>query len=79
MPEQEHKPTDLRELCRQTDRRLLVAVIVALVVVGGVAIGAIYGWQSIFTALICLIPGAGVIVLLFLFWGGIERWLRKDE
>lgn len=79
MAPESNKPTDVRGIRRQTERRLLIAVVVALVVVGGIAIAAIYGWRSIFTALICLLPGAGIITALFLFWGGIDRWLRRDE
>lgn len=67
------QPTDLRRYRRQTDRRLLVAVLVMLVVVGSVLIGLIYGWRSIFSALLCLLPGAVIIVLLWLFLYGIER------
>lgn len=67
------RPTDLRRHRRQTDRRLLMAVLISLVVVGSVLIGLIYGWRSVFTALLCLLPGALIIVLLWLFLHGIER------
>jgi len=73
MPSDRQRPTDLRQYRRQTDRRLLVAVLVMLVVVGSVLIGLIYGWRSVLTALLCLLPGALIIVLLWLFLYGIER------
>jgi predicted MFS family arabinose efflux permease len=44
-----------------------------LVVVGSALIGLIYGWRYIFTALLCLLPGALIIVLLWLFLYGIGR------
>lgn len=67
------QPTDVRQYRRRTERHLLVAVLVMLVVVGSAMIGLIYGWRSIFTALLCLLPGALLILLLWLFLSGIER------
>lgn len=72
MPSDPQQPTDVRRYWRRTERHLLVAVVIILVVVGGAMIGLIYGWRSIFTALLCLLPGALLIVLLWLFLSGIE-------
>ena len=72
------KPVDMRRYRQQTERHLLVGVLALLVVVGGVMIGLIYGWRSIFTALLCLVPGAVLIVLLWLLLGGVERLMRDD-
>jgi len=60
------QPTDVRRYRRRTERHLLVAVLVMLVVVGSALIGLIYGWRSTFTALLCLLPGALLIVVLWL-------------
>jgi fatty acid desaturase len=79
MPRDRRQPTDVRRYRRQTDRRLLVAVLVMLVVVGSALIGLIYGWRSIFTALLCLLPGALIIVLLWLFLYGIERLMADGD
>jgi fatty acid desaturase len=73
MPSDPPRPTDLRRYRRETDRRLLIAVLISLVVVGSVLIGLIYGWRSVFTALMCLLPGAFLVLLLWLFLNGIER------
>ena len=78
MPFEPKKPTDLRQHRRKMERTLVIAVVITLVVVGSVIIGAVYGWSSIFTALLCLIPGAGIFVLLWLLLNGLEL-LTKDK
>jgi hypothetical protein len=72
------KPTDLRAYRRQTERNLVVAVVVVLVVVGSVLIGLVYGWPAVVTGLAFLVPGATVIVLLWLFLTSVER-LTNDN
>ncbi len=78
MPSDERKPTDMRTYRKQNERRLVVAVVIALVLIGSLAIGLVYGWRSVFTGLLCLIPGAGVFVLLWLFFFGMERLLDEE-
>lgn len=73
MPADPRRPTDVREYRRRTERHLLVAVLVMLVVVGSAMIGLVYGWQSIFTALLCLLPATMLILLLWLLLSGMER------
>ncbi|MFP4344975.1 MAG: hypothetical protein ACLFU8_09800 [Anaerolineales bacterium] len=70
------KPTDLRKHRKQTERRALLAVILALVVVGSVLVGLFYDWGAALTALACLLPGAITIVVLWLLLVGIERLLK---
>ena len=53
-----------------------MAVLVMLVVVGSVLIGLIYGWRSVFTALLW---GALLIVLLWVFLHGIERLIADRD
>jgi len=76
MPEDPHKPTDMRAYRRQTERRLAIAVILALVLIGSVVIGLVYGWPAVFTGLLCLLPGAGVFLLLWIVLSVIERLSR---
>jgi hypothetical protein len=71
----QNKPTDLRGDRRRGERLLVIAVIVALLVIGSVVIGVVYGWQAVFTGLICLLPGAAALLLLWLLLQLIERWL----
>ncbi len=71
------KPTNLREHRKQTERRSLLAVVLALVVVGSVLVGLVYDWGAALTALACLLPGAIILVVLWLLLVGIER-LMKD-
>ena len=73
------EPTDYRRYRRETDRRLLLAVIGFLIVVGGALIGIIYGGWAAATGLICLLAGAGVILFLSLLLTLIERWVNRLE
>ncbi|HOT92405.1 MAG TPA: hypothetical protein PLJ78_09105 [Anaerolineae bacterium] len=70
------KPTDMRAYRRQTERRLVIAIIVMVTLVGSVVIGLVYGWPAVFTGLLCLLPGAGVFILLWLVLAIIERLSR---
>ncbi len=76
MPEDPHKPTDMRAYRRQTERRLVIAVILALALIGSVVIGLVYGWPAVFTGLLCLLPGAGVFLLLWIVLSVVERLSR---
>lgn len=68
------KPTNRRAERRRSERILLGIVVLFLVTVGAVAIGLIYGWRAALTGLLCLLPGATALVLLWLFLAGIERF-----
>lgn len=72
------QPTNLRQQRRKTERALAIAVVIMLVIVGSVVIGLVYGWASVLTGLICLLPGAGVFVLL---WGllNVLEFLARDK
>ncbi len=71
-----HKPTDIRAYRRQTERRLAIAAILALVLIGSVVIGLVYGWPAVFTGLLCLLPGAGIFLFLWIGLSVIERLSR---
>ena len=68
------KPTNMREYRKRSERVLIGLVVLFLVVVGTVAIGLIYGWSAALTGLLCLLLGAVVLVLLWLFLVGIDRF-----
>ena len=74
MPE---RPTDMREYRKKLERRLVVAVVVALLIVGSVVIGLVYGWPSVLTGLICLVPGAAILGLLWLLLNWLERFVDR--
>jgi len=70
----EGKPTNRRAQRRREQRRLLLAVLVVLVVGGGTAIALAYGSRAVALGAVCLLAGAGVMVLLWLILLVIERW-----
>ena len=72
-------PTDLRKARRRFERTLIISVVAILLVGGGVLIGLIYGWPSALTGLLCLVPGAAVLVLLWALLRALERFSRHDE
>lgn len=76
MGKDSNKPTDMRAYRRQTERRLAIAVVLTLVLIGSVVIGLVYGWPAVFTGLLCLLPGAGVFLLLWIALSVIERLSR---
>ncbi|MBN2394366.1 MAG: hypothetical protein JXR84_26770 [Anaerolineae bacterium] len=77
MANRPNKPTDMRAYRRQTERRLVIAIILVLVLLGSVVIGLVYGWPAVFTGLLCLLPGAGVFLVLWIVLNVIER-LSQD-
>jgi len=78
MGKRANKPTDMRAYRRQTERHLVIAIIVMFVLVGSLVIGLVYGWPAVFTGLLCLLPGAGVFLLLWIVLAVIER-LSRDS
>ncbi|OQA18532.1 MAG: hypothetical protein BWY63_02014 [Chloroflexi bacterium ADurb.Bin360] len=71
------QPTDQRRYRHQTENRLLVGVVVLLVVGGSSLIWIIFGKEAGLSSLLCLIPGAIVVVVLWLLLSGIERLTRS--
>ena len=80
MPNHRSRPLiDLRAFRRREDRRLVFVIMAFLVVVGGLAIGVVYGWTTAGTGVICLVVGAGAFGLLWLILSLIERWLGHED
>lgn len=76
-PQQERAPTDYRRLRARQDRNLFLAVIAFLLLVGGGLILLIYGGGGLITGLACLLPGIGVMILLWLLLSAIEAWANR--
>jgi hypothetical protein len=72
---QEQPPTDYRRIRRRTDRQMLWLVLGGLLIIGGGLIFLIYGKWALVTGLLCLIPGAGLILFLWGLLSLIERWV----
>jgi polyferredoxin len=70
-------PTDYRRWSKENERRLLAAAIFLLIVVGGGLIGLIFGPVEMLAALPCLLSGAGAILVLYLFFVVVERWINR--
>ena len=78
MPEKQRSILDLRAFRRREDRRLVLVIMLFLVIVGGVAIGLVYGWSTAGTGAICLVAGAAVFGLLWLMLSLVERWAKRE-
>jgi hypothetical protein len=78
MPRKLRPVDDLRAFRRREDRRLVFVIMAFLVVVGGTAIGVVYGWGTAATGAICLVVGAGIIGLLWLILSLVERWVGRE-
>ena len=78
MSQWNNEPTDMRKVRQRQERLLVIAVVVVLLVAGGLTIGMVYGWQSVVAGLLCLIPGAVGLVLIWLVLrlieGVVNRW-----
>ncbi|RME80290.1 MAG: hypothetical protein D6775_16620 [Caldilineae bacterium] len=75
--EQPRPPTDYRRERRRTERQLLLLVLGTLLIFGGFLIYLIYGGTALITGLLCLVPGAGVILFLWGLLSLIERWVGE--
>jgi len=68
-------PTDYRRYRRQTDRKLVIAVVLFLLLVGSGLIGVIFGPAAGVTGFGCLLVGVGIIGLLWILLTLMERWV----
>jgi hypothetical protein len=73
------KPTNTRRQQRENERRLFVAVIAFLLIVGSALIGVVYGGWAAATGLICLLAGSGLLLFLWLLLTWLERWANREE
>ena len=78
MPKKPRPLQDLRAFRRREDRRLILVIMLFLVVVGGVAIGIVYGWSNAAAGVLCLIGGATVLGLVWLILVLVERWAKRE-
>jgi hypothetical protein len=81
MPNHKSRPPiiDLRAWQRREDRWLVLVIILFLIIVGGIAIGVVYGWTTAGTGVVCLVVGAAVFGSLWLILTLIERWLGHEK
>lgn len=70
-------PTNPRQQAERQERSLLLAVIAFLLIVGGALIYALYGGGGLVTALACLLPGVGMLVLLWLVVSALGWWANR--
>ncbi|MBK8433537.1 MAG: hypothetical protein IPL28_20645 [Chloroflexi bacterium] len=70
------KPTNMREMRRQGERKFLWMVVMTLVVLGLVLIGLVYGWTAVLTAP-CLLGRAGTLWLLFYLLEKLQKRLEE--
>ncbi|MEA5077713.1 MAG: hypothetical protein VB013_04010 [Anaerolineaceae bacterium] len=68
---------DLRKYAASTNFRLIVGAFVLLFVVGLGIIGLIYGFKAALFGFLCLLGGMVPIVLILIFWFGLDAFLKK--
>lgn len=68
-------PTDYRRYRRETERRLAIAVVLFLLLVGSGLIAIIYRPSAGILGFICLLGGVGIIGLLWILLTLIEGWI----
>jgi len=73
------KPHDQRAERGRSERVLVIGAVIIFLVVGGILIGLIYGWPSLISGLLCLAPGVGALVLLWLLLRFLEWLLKRSE
>ena len=78
MPGQSRSITDLRKHRRLEDRRLVLVIVLFIVIVGGIAIGLVYGWSLAISGVVCLIGGATLFGFLWLMLSLVERWVKHE-
>lgn len=69
---------DRRQHRQQSERNFIIAVVLMLLIGGSVAIGVVYGWPSVLTGWLCLLPGAGALLLIWLVLH-IMEWIVREE
>ncbi|GEM_PF-4555410 len=72
------KPSEGRQRRREWERRNLFLVLGMLLLGGEAIIGLLYGRSAALSALLCLVPAAMLILLLWLLLVAVERWLDRD-
>jgi hypothetical protein len=72
------KPTNVRQHRQQTERRLAIAVVLSLLLLGGGLIGLIYGTGAAVMGLSCLILGCAVFALLWFIVSLMEWWTSRE-
>ncbi len=68
---------DLRKYAATTNFRLIVGAFVLLFVVGLGIIALLYGINAALFGFLCLLGGMVPIVLILLFWFGLDKFLKK--
>lgn len=72
---EERKPANPRETRRREQRRLLWVVAGFVILVGGAAIALAYGRRAVALGVMCLLAGAGALLLLWGLLTVVERWV----
>jgi hypothetical protein len=70
-------PTNYRKTRRNEERRLVILVILALVVIGTSLIGLIWGASAALFGGLCLLGGAALIGGLWLLLGLIQKFVGE--
>ena len=78
MTRKRQAPTNTRLIREQTERRLAMAVVLCLILLGGGLVGVVYGTGVAMVALSCVIVGSSVLGLLWLALSLMEWWVGRE-
>jgi hypothetical protein len=78
MPKEQQPSRDLRAHRRQTERQLLIGLILILVFGGGGLIAWYYGWGGLIGAMACIFAALALLALLWLLLTVAGRWAGED-
>ena len=70
-------PTNYRKTRRDEERRLVILVILALIIVGTGLIGLIWGAEAAMLGGLCLLSGAILIGGLWLLLNLVQKWIGE--
>lgn len=77
MPDHRRPPTDMRRFQRNTELRLVAAIIVFLTIIGNILVFVLFGQQVATASLGCSLVGAVLFAILYGFVTLLGWWSER--